>query len=71
VKNGDSIVHSDSCDVVCKDCPVSKSKNDIKVSYAFCDISDSQEKINRAFDVLFNEILNQEIVDNNVQLGVE
>lgn len=32
---------------------------------------DSEAKVNRAFDVLFDKILSQEFIDNNVQLGVE
>lgn len=41
------------------------------VVYDHVECEGTQEKINRAFDILFNEILNQETVDNNVQLGVE
>lgn len=39
--------------------------------YNFVSSEDSEANINRAFDVLFDKILSQEFIDNNVQLGVE
>ena len=39
--------------------------------YNFLSRDDSEANINRAFDVLFDKLLSQEFIDNNVQLGVE
>lgn len=43
----------------------------MRAVYNFISGDDSETNINRAFDVLFDKILSQEFIDNNVQLGVE